>query len=296
MQSLLGIKQRHWADASQATSDLAYEACLLALKSRGYSPSEVERLILATVSPDYLTPSTACVLQHKLGAAPAPSHDITASCAGFLFALDVAVRCILTGARNALICASDVRSRWLNLADRSTCAIFGDGAAAALIEPCSKGTGILGIALASDGSGHQEVYVPAGGSAEGISAESLLQKRDKIHMTAGPQTYLKAVTGMLNAAQFICDAFGVSLHDVDCVVAHQANERALERVAKFGRFPLEKMVITFPYTGNTSGASVGIGLDHALRTGQVADGKLVLLVAAGAGHNVGAALVRWTSN
>lgn len=287
MQQLSGIIERRWAAPEEATSDLAARACREAMKRAG--TSDVDRLILATVSPDHVSPSTACAVQHLLQLPPIPAFDVVAACSGFLFALDAAARAIDTGDRAVLAVAAEVRSRFLDLTDRSTCALFGDGAAAAVLtrgEP-----NLLGIGLLSEGSGLKSVYVPAGGSREPTSAETVAQRRHYIRMQDGPAVYFQAVEGMRSVAEELLAAFDLTFEGVDLVVPHQANRRLVDRLGRLCGIPQHKVMSNIERLGNTAGASVGLALEEALRTRRVGPGAKVLLVTAGAGYTAGAALL-----
>jgi 3-oxoacyl-[acyl-carrier-protein] synthase-3 len=287
---LSGIRERRWVGPDEATSDLALAACKKAIARAG-EPSGVDRLVVATVSPDYASPSCACIVQHGLGLGQAPAFDVTASCSGFLYALDAAARAIATGDRQVLAVAADVRSRYLNVADRATCALFGDGAGAALLAEGPVGEGLVAIGIAADGSGAKSVFVPAGGSREPATSETVAAKRHTIHMEAGPQVYLQAVDGMITVAEDLLRALGLGFADVDLIVPHQANRRILDRLAKLARLPEEKVYVCIESIGNVSGATCAIALDHALAAGRAKAGDRVLLVAAGAGYTAGAALL-----
>lgn len=288
MQQLSGIVERRWAAPEDATSDLAARACREAMQRAG--TKDIDRLILATVSPDHISPSTACAVQKLLELPPIPSFDVVAACSGFLFALDAAARAIDTGDRAVLAVAAEVRSRFLDLQDRSTCALFGDGAAAAVLvqgEP-----NLLGIGLLSEGSGLKSVYVPAGGSREPATAETVAQRRHSIRMQDGPAVYFQAVEGMQSVAEELLKAFGLAFKDVDLVVPHQANRRLVDRLGRLCGIPQEKVMTNIERLGNTAGASVGLALEEALRTKRVKPGAKVLLVTAGAGYTAGAALLQ----
>jgi 3-oxoacyl-[acyl-carrier-protein] synthase-3 len=282
---LSGIHTRHHAAPGEATSDLAVQAGRAALTAAGRAGADVDRLIVATVSPDHLSPSTACFVQQALGLGQVPAFDVTASCSGFLFALELGARSIATGDRCVLAVAADVRSRWLDPKDRATAALFGDGAGAAVLTPGPKGEGLLGVGLLVDGTGAKSVFVPGGGS------------RDKggspfIQMAEGPQVYLAAVEGMVATAEQLLQALGKSFDDVDLVVSHQPNRRILDRLAKVARLPPEKLFVNVDRIGNVSGATCAIALDEAIRRGVAKPGMRLLLVTAGAGYTAGAALLR----
>ena len=288
---LSGIRARRWVGSDEATSDLAIAACRRALARAGVVATDVDRLVLGTVSPDYASPSAACIVQHALGMQHAPAFDLTASCSGFLYALDVAARAVCTGDRHVLAVAADVRSRFLDMTDRATCALFGDGAGAALVSEGPVGEGLLAIGLLADGSGARSVYVPAGGSREPASAETVRARRHTIHMAEGPQVYLAAIEGMLETAEQLLREVRMTFDDVHLVVPHQPNRRILDRLAKLARIPAEKIFVNVDRIGNVSGATCAIAFDEALRTGRLAAGDRVLLLAAGAGYTSGAALL-----
>ena len=238
-----------------------------------------------------MSPSAACFVQRALGMAKAPAMDVTASCSGFVYALDVAARAVLTGDARALACAADVRSRFLDPTDRATCALFGDGAGAAVVEPAEPGHGLVAIGLAADGEGARSVYVPAGGSRAPATPETVARREHAIRMAEGPQVYLAAIEGMIDAAEALLAATGRSWSDVDLVVPHQPNGRILKRISKLARLPEDKVYVNVERVGNVSGASVAIALDQAVDEGRVRPGDRVLLVAAGAGYTAGAALL-----
>jgi 3-oxoacyl-[acyl-carrier-protein] synthase III len=280
---LTGIVTRHYAAEDEATSDLAVKAC------RKLPSAKIDRLVLATVSPDYMSPSAACIAQHALGLGDAPAMDVTASCSGFLYALDLAARFADAG-ETTLAVAADVRSRFLDPADRATSALFGDGAGAALVEPgpCN----LEAIGLLADGSGARSVYVPAGGSREPASEETVRRRAHTIRMREGPQVYLAAVEGMLATAEALLTELRLTFADVDLIVPHQPNLRILDRLKRLARIPDEKLFVNVDRIGNVSGATCAIALDEALRAKRVRAGGRVLLLAAGAGYTAGAALLR----
>ncbi len=286
---LSGIRERRWAAPGEATSDLAAAAARAALERAGVAPAAVERLIVATVSPDHPSPSAACFAHALLGLGLAPALDVTASCSGFLYALDAAARAVATGEENVLAVAADIRSRWLDLTDRSTCALFGDGAGAALLGPGPPDQGLVAIALFADGSGARSVHVPAGGSREPRSPDP---RRHTIHMAEGPQVYVTAVEGMITASEQLLAAAGVALADVDLVIPHQANRRIIDRMTRLLRLPADRVYVNVDRVANISGATVAVALDEVMRSGRLSPGAHVLLVSAGAGYTAGAALLR----
>lgn len=292
MEKLTGVVSRRWAQEGQATSDLAAAAARHAMERAGVTSAQLHRLVLATVSPDHPSPATACRVQKLLGAAPCPAYDITATCAGFVFALDQATRAVATGDGAVLAVAAETRSRWLDIQDRGTCALFGDGAAAAVVQPGAVGTGILAVGTGCDGEGFHSVYVPAGGSREPATAQSVEARRHFIRMADGPAVYMQAVEGMLQTAEGLLAALGMGFDDVDLVIPHQPNRRLLERLARLARLDAGKLFVNMENLGNMSAASVAVALTQALEEKRVSAGSRVLLVAAGAGYTAGAVLLQ----
>ncbi|HJL45702.1 MAG TPA: ketoacyl-ACP synthase III, partial [Polyangiaceae bacterium LLY-WYZ-15_(1-7)] len=265
MEKLTGIRERRWVEGDEATSDLAVGAAREALGRASVAAEDVARLVLATVSPDRLSPSAACVAHAKLGLGAVPVHDLTASCSGFVYALDAAARAVLTGDAPTLAIGADVRSRFVDPTDRATCALFGDGAAAALLGEGPPDEGLLAIGLTADGRGAESVYVPAGGSREPASAETVEAGRHTIRMAEGPRVYLEAVEGMIGTAEALLEATQTRWEDLALVVPHQPNRRILDRLARLGDFDADKLVVDIEDKGNMSAASVGVALDRALR-------------------------------
>ncbi len=300
MVRLCGVRSRRWVSDGEATSDLAIGAGRAALESarrfdwrpdgRSEAPPLIDRVILGTVSPDHSSPSTACLVQHGLGLPPVPAYDVTAACSGFLYVLDAAARAVVTGDEYVLAIAADVRSKYLDVRDRATCALFGDGAGAAILGPGTPGSGLLAIGTVADGSGARSIFVPAGGSREPASADTVSGGRHTIHMQDGPQIYVSAVEGMLEVAGNLLAALGMAFKDVDLVIPHQANFHILKRLAWKAGISLDKVHVNIDRVGNISGATVALALDEALRAGKAGAGSRILLLAAGAGYTAGAAI------
>lgn len=288
----LGIRERRRAAPEEATSDLAAHACRRALESAGVDAASVQRLVLATVSPDHPSPSTACFVHHLLGLVDAPAFDMTATCAGFVYALDQAVRAVLTGEDRVLVAAADIRSRYVDPKDRASFAVFGDGAAAALVSSSSPGTGILGIGLFADGSGRESVIVRAGGSRKPASTETLAAGEHFVRMADGPQVYLAMIEGMILTSERILSGMGLTMDDITMIVPHQANGRVLGRLARLLRVGEERIFSNVAQYGNMSGASTPVAFHEALQSGRLKSGDLVLLVAGGAGYTAAAAIVK----
>ena len=289
---LSGIETRRRAAPDEATSDLAIAAARTALERAGLEPAAVDRLILATTSPDRPVPATACVVQHALGLRTVPAYDLSAACSGFMFALDAAARAVATGDEVVLAIAAEIRSRFVSPTDRSTAALFGDGAAAALVESCPPGEGLLAIGLRTDGRGADTVHIPAGGSREPASAESVAAGRHTLVMSDGPQVYFSAVEGMVDTSRKLLAALDLSWDDIALVVPHQPNARLLNRLARVAGFAPEKLYVNVERLGNTSGAACPIALDEALASGRLRPGDKVALITAGAGYTAGAALLQ----
>jgi len=288
-----GIRERRWAPPEQATSDLVVPVVQRLCADAGMEPSQLSRLIVATTSPDYPTPSTACVAHGKLGCTEwFPCVDVAASCAGFIYALDLGARCVLTGEQWVAVVAAEMRSRFLNPADRSTAVLFGDGAGGVLLTPGEAGTGLLAVGAFAEGSGAMTVYVPAGGSARPASHATVDGGEHGLLMADGARVFVAAVEGMQLATRLVLQGARVRPTDLDLVIPHQANGNMLEEVRKGFGLPPDKVYNAIEKLGNTSSSSVPICLDRALRDGVVGEGALVGLVAVGGGHTAGAAVLR----
>lgn len=290
-----GILQRRKAAEHQASSDLAYEAAIRCLDSAGVRPTDVDLVICATMTPDHATPSTACLLQRKLGCI-APAFDVSAACSGFMYALVTGAHFVRSGsACNALIVGCEVMSRTVDTNDIKTYPLFGDGAGAALLQPChsepNKTNGLIRFTLGSEGD-TQALCVPAGGSREPTSVESLGRGRQYLAMD-GRTVFKWAVRVVAESAMDVLDAAGFTPADVDLVILHQANIRIIDAaVAHFG-IPKEKVFVNLDKYGNTSAASIPMALDDANRQGLLKRGDLVLLCGFGAGLSWGTSLLRW---
>ncbi|HVJ95054.1 MAG TPA: ketoacyl-ACP synthase III [Labilithrix sp.] len=283
---LTGIHHRHFASADQATSDLAILAAR-PLLTRG----PVDRLIVATVSPDYPSPATAPLVELGLGLGGPPAFDISATCSGYVFALDMAARAVLTGDERVMCVAAELRSRVLTDATPGVRCLFGDGASACLV---AKGRGplrLIATMLGTDGSGHSAVRVEAGGTRHPTSLETVEKKLHTLRVEDGPTVFFTAVDGFVEIASAFLKAVDVKPADIDLVVPHQANARILDRVARQLDIPLDRFVVIVGDTGNVGGASVGIALDHALTSRRIAPGQRVMLLTAGAGYTMAAALL-----
>ncbi|MFP4069623.1 MAG: beta-ketoacyl-ACP synthase III [Opitutales bacterium] len=289
-----GIRERRFAADTETTSDMACAAARQAIQASRVDAAEIDLIVVATMTPDMLFPSTACLLQSKLGLLNVTAFDVQAACSGFVYALNIAASMLQSGHyRKALVIGSEKTSRILDFEDRTTCVLFGDGAGAAVLG-CSpeKDVGILGSIGGSDGSNPTLLYQPAGGSAIPASAESVAARQHFLKMN-GKEIFKLAVRVMGQASIDVLTQFGYAPADVDLVIPHQANMRIIDSLAKRLGLPMEKFHNNLDRYGNTSAASVGIALDEAVREGRIRRGDLVLLVAFGAGLTWASSLIKW---
>ncbi len=288
-----GIRERRIADKDVASSDLALEAAKRALKMAGLKASQLELIIVATVTPDMLFPATACILQAKLGAKNAIAFDISAACSGFIFALATADNFIKTGAyKNALVVGTETLSKITDWTDRNTCVLFGDGAGAAIIGQSEDGRGIYSTHLHTNGKQGDLLFMPGGGSLHPASLHSIEARLHFIKMR-GNETFKIAVRALEDVVNEALKCNGLKASDIDMVVPHQANLRIIQATAKRLGIPMEKVVVTLDRYGNTSAASIPIALDEAVRDGRIGPGKNVILEAFGGGLSWASALIKW---
>ncbi|MEM7387686.1 MAG: beta-ketoacyl-ACP synthase III [Verrucomicrobiota bacterium] len=293
--SRTGIKERRIAADDEATSDLATKAAAEALEQAGVQASEIDLIIVATISPDTFFPATACYVQANLGASNAICFDVSAACSGFLYAMSISRQFISTGScETALIIGAEKLSSMVNWEDRNTCVLFGDGAGAAVLRRNRPGQsrGVLATYLGSDGNQTDILVVPGGGSACPITPANVGQNLNAIQMQ-GREVYKHAVTAMRNACEKTLNDAGLTAEDVSMVIPHQANLRIIDAIRERLGVPPEKMFINLEKYGNTSAAAVAIALDEANRTGAIKRGDNVLLVAFGAGLTWASAVVHW---
>lgn len=284
--SRTGIRARHYADASQVSSDLALEASKRAIEMAGITAQDIDLIVLATSTPDFIFPSTACLLQAKLGNRGATAFDVQAVCTGFIYGLSIAEKFIRSGThKRALVVGAEVFSRIMDWQDRTTCVLFGDGAGAVVLE-ASEETGILSSVLHADGSYADILHVKgqlAGGQVTG----------DPFLRMEGQAVFKFAVKALAEAADEACSAAGLGYADVDWLVPHQANIRIIESTAKKMGLPMSKVIVTVDQHGNTSAASVPLALDEGIRSGRIKRGETVLLEGVGGGFTWGAVLLRF---
>jgi 3-oxoacyl-[acyl-carrier-protein] synthase III len=290
-----GIRERRIAAENEACSDLAVKAAESAIKDAGITASEIDLLIVATASPDMMLPSTACIVQHKLGVpAHATCFDIAAACSGFLYALEIAYGQLLTNRyKRALIIGAEKLSAVVDWKDRTTCVLFGDAAGAAVLKKVDEaGIGIIGSDLGADGEFVDNLYIPAGGSRCPASSKTVEGREHFIRMN-GREVFKSAVRVMETVAREMMEQYKVTPDQISLVIPHQANIRIIEALATNLKMPMEKFYVNLDRFGNTSSATIPLALDEARRAGRIKPGDLTLMVAFGAGLTYGAALVRW---
>jgi 3-oxoacyl-[acyl-carrier-protein] synthase-3 len=288
-----GIKERRIALPEQATSDLALIAGERALADAGVSPAELDLVIVATDTPDTIFPSTACLVQDKLGANKAAAFDLAAGCTGFVYALVTGSQFIISGLyRNVLVIGAECLSRIVNWQDRKTCVLFGDGAGAVLLSPVPQGSGLLSSVLRSDGSKGPTLVVPAGGSRLPADKETVEQKLHTIQMD-GPEVFKFAVRVMSQVSLEVLSDAGLHSSDIDFFIPHQANIRIIESAARRLDLPMEKVLINLDRYGNTSAASIPIAVAEAVHNGRITKGDHIVMMGFGAGLTWGAAVVKW---
>lgn len=292
--SRTGIKERRVASPEETTSSLGLQAARRALSDAGMSPEELDLIVVATATGDYVWPATACVIQRELGAVNAAAFDLSAACAGFVFGLATGAGFVQSGQmRHVLVIGADTLTRHLNWQDRSTCILFGDGASAAVLGACSPDEGILATSLGTDGRGLEQIFVPAGGTKTPITPAVLEQKLNCIQMR-GAEVYKFAVKIMGETCiEALCRA-GLATRDVDLFLPHQANIRIINAAAERMGLPPEKVFVNVEKYGNTSAASIGIALVEALQQKRIKRGDILVTVGFGAGLTWGANVIRWS--
>jgi 3-oxoacyl-[acyl-carrier-protein] synthase III len=288
-----GIKERRIAAPTDSTSDLASRAALAALENAGIAATEIDLIILATVTPDKFMPSTACLVQAKIGATNAACFDVSAACSGFLYGIEIAQQFITSHTYNTiLVIGADKLSSIIDWKDRNTCVLFGDGAGAAILRHRAHGHGVIATRMGSNGALADILQVPGGGSACPITADNVDQSLNTIRME-GRETFKHAVTNMVESARQVLDDAGLESSDLACVIPHQANLRIISAVAERLDVPLDKIMVNLDRFGNTSAAAVAIALDEANRTGRMKVGDYVLIVVFGGGMTWASSVVQW---
>ncbi|MGH2361102.1 MAG: beta-ketoacyl-ACP synthase III [bacterium] len=292
--SRTGIRERRIAEPDQASSDLAYEASIEALADAGVSAEEIDLIIVGTATPDMLFPATACILQDRLGAKQAGAFDVSAACTSWAYAAAVAHGYVSSGqADTVLVVGTETLSKIINWKDRNTSVLFGDSAGAVVMKPCEPGKGFLSFHLGSDGSGGPFIALPAGGSRLPASYETVEREQHYLTMN-GREVYKFAVRCIPRAIEEAVKRAGIDIEDVDLFIPHQANIRIIDAAAERLRQPKEKFFVNVERYGNTSAASVPVALYEAVRSGQVKEGDVVVMVAFGGGLTWASSAIRWT--
>ncbi|MDT8389073.1 MAG: beta-ketoacyl-ACP synthase III [Lentisphaeria bacterium] len=288
-----GIRERHIAAENEATSDLAYQASVRALEDAGFAAEDLDAIFVATFTPDYRMPNTACFLQEKLGAPHAACFSLEAACTGFLYSLEAAAGMMRSASyRKVLVVGAEKLTTVMDFSDRNTCVLFGDGAGAVVLEQVpAQDECLLSSTVGADGSSAHLLQVPAGGSVTPTTKEALDKGLQFIRME-GREVFKKAVNAMTGAANKVLDEAGVTADDVTWLVPHQANTRIIQGVGKKLNIPEERVFINLDKYGNTSAASIPLALDEMYRDGKMGKGDLILLVAFGGGLTYGATLFR----
>lgn len=291
IRSRTGIRERHIAAPGQTAGDLGYEAALNAIEAAGIDAAELDMIVVGTTTPDLIFPSTACLIQARLGVVGCPALDVNAACSGFVYALSVADKFIRSGdAKTVLVIGTETLSRIVDWTERTTCVLFGDGAGAVVLR-ADEDTGILSTHLHADGSKKELLWNPVGiatglGDGTGDPAAGGIQMK-------GSEVFKYAVKALDAVVDETLEANGLDKHDLDWLIPHQANLRIIEATAKRLELPMEQVVVTVDIHGNTSSASVPMALDVAVRSGRVQRGQLLLLEAFGGGFTWGSALLRY---
>ena len=289
-----GIRERHIADKSVATSDLALESAQEVLNSRGIPASDIEAIILCTVTPDMMFPSTACIVQDRLGASGAWGFDLIAACSGFLYGLTVAASLVKAGShKKVLVIGADTMSRIIDYTDRATCILFGDGAGAFLVEETGPGEeGYIGHLNETDGSGAAFLNMPAGGSRLPASAETVAKRLHYVKQE-GQQVFKFAVRKMFELSEALLKREGISASEVKLLIPHQANKRIITATADRLGLDENRVIINIDKYGNTTAATIPLATRDAIEQGRLKKGDLVLFAAVGAGYTAGVSLWRW---
>ena len=289
-----GIRQRHIVDPGVATSDLAAEAAKEAIRRAGLTPADIDLIIVGTVTPDMLFPSTACLVQHKIGATKAWGFDLSAACSAFTYALTVGSQLVAAGGvKNALVIGADVMSSIIDYTDRATCVLFGDGAGAVVLGPSNDpNIGILDFEHMIDGGGGAALCMPAGGSRMPASHETVDQRLHYVKQD-GQTVFKFAVRNTGEICERLLKRNNLTGEDLDLFVSHQANKRIIMSAAERIGMPEEKVVINIDRFGNTTAATIPLALNDAVESGRLKKGNLIMLTSVGAGFTVGSLLVRW---
>lgn len=291
--SRTGIKQRRKAAPNEYTSQFAVRAAREAIERAGIEAADIDLLLCATVTPDQILPSTACLIQADLGAHKAAAMDIVAACSGFIYGLSLANAMIRNGqARYALVIGAEILTRYVDYTDRTTCVLFGDGAGAAILGSMEEGRGILSVKIRSDGRYEEQLYARGGGTKGGFSAETIA-RGDHFFKMKGNEVFKVAVRSMAEISRDVLDDAGLKTEDVNLFIPHQANQRITEAVASKLNVDSSIAYSNIAMHGNTSSASIPIGLDECVEAGKIKAGDVILLASFGGGVTWGGCVMRW---
>lgn len=291
--SRTGIRERRFVAPNESTSDLAIRAAKAALADAGIDGSEIDCIVVGTSTPDMILPATACMVQKEIGAKDAFAFDLNSVCGSFVFSMDTADSFIRAGkAKTALVIGADTYSKILNFEDKTTCPLFGDGAAAVILRAGEGETGIQQTFIRSDGNGWALIQVPSSGSRKPVTAETIAAKENTFYM-AGKQVYIFATEAIPELIKTVCDQAGITPADLDWLIPHQANLRIIDAVSKKHNIPKEKFLVNLQKYGNTAAASVGLAFDEFRRNGTIKPGQLVLVMGFGGGLSWGGLLIRF---
>jgi 3-oxoacyl-[acyl-carrier-protein] synthase III len=291
-----GIRERRIVDADTAVSDICVVAAQRALDDAGVHAEEIDLILVATITPDFVFPSTACILQDKLGAKKAAALDIEAGCSGFIYGLAVGSQFVATGMYNkVLVIGGETLSKLLDMTDRGTCILFGDGAGAAVLSPVEDGSGFLSFVLGAQGQGGENLCMPAGGSRNPASEETVKNRQHFVKM-AGNDVFKFAVRIMGEASVQSLEKAGLTTKDVDVLIPHQANIRIIDAAMKRLDLDRDRVVVNLDKYGNMSAASIPVALDEAVKEGRIKNGDTIVMVGFGAGLTWGACTMKWAQN
>ncbi|MGL6130831.1 MAG: beta-ketoacyl-ACP synthase III, partial [Fusobacteriaceae bacterium] len=293
IKTMTGVSERRFASSEEATSDLSIKAAQQALERANIDPEEIDMILVATITPDHLTPSTACIVQKKIGAVNAGALDVNAACSGFIYALVLADSLVKSGAsKKVLVIGAETLSRVVDMEDRNTAILFGDGAAAAVVAEVESGFGILSNYLGADGDITETLHIKAGGSRNPINRERIELKEQYIKMK-GREVFKFAVNVLPSSTNVAMERAGIKAEDIDIVVPHQANVRIIEAASKKIGIPVDKFYLNLDRYGNTSAASIGIALSEAYEKGIVKKGDMLAMTGFGGGLTFGSLIMRW---
>tara|TARA_Y100000588_G_scaffold385052_1_gene477587 strand:- start:223 stop:1221 length:999 start_codon:yes stop_codon:yes gene_type:complete len=288
-----GIKERRMAAENEFTSTMAVKAALKALAQSEVNPTDLDLIVVATITPDMPFPATACLVQQELGATKAAAFDLEAACSGFIYALEVGRAFISSGIyRNVLIIGAEKLSSIIDWQDRNTCVLFGDGAGAAVLQRRNEARGVLATRLGSDGNKAEILAMPGGGCRQPATVDSVNERIHFLKME-GKEVYKNAVTAMTAAAKDVMDRSGLSIEDIKCIIPHQANQRIISAIGERLGAKEGQVFVNLQKYGNTSAASVAVALDEALQSGKIKRGDRILIIAFGAGLTWGATILEW---